>query len=84
MIATRQETANDIEAVRRINELAFGREEEADIVDQLRESGCGFMSHVATREGAVVGHILFTPATIGTGAASIEGMGLAPMAVLPE
>jgi putative acetyltransferase len=32
----------------------------------------------------VVGHILFTPVVVESGARSVLGMGLAPMAVLPD
>ena len=36
MISVREERAEDREAVRRVEEAAFGRAEEADIVDALR------------------------------------------------
>jgi putative acetyltransferase len=39
---------------------------------------------VAVKDGQIIGHILFTPATIETAEGSVEGMGLAPMAVLPD
>jgi predicted N-acetyltransferase YhbS len=36
MITIRAETAEDIPAVRRVNELAFGQPDEGDLVDALR------------------------------------------------
>jgi aminoglycoside 6'-N-acetyltransferase len=60
----------------RLNEAAFENEPEADVVDELR-SGCDTcLSFVAVDQGAVVGHILFTPATLDNGGPT--GMGLAP------
>ena len=42
------------------------------------------LSLVALDERKIVGHILFSPATIETDRGLVEGMGLTPMAVLPE
>ena len=84
MISIRPEEQGDYAAVRAVNELAFGQPEEANIVDKLRESCDNSLSLVATRDESVVGHILFTPVTIESGEVTIEGMGLAPMSVLPE
>jgi len=84
MVVVREEQLDDIRTVRIIHERAFGQPEEADIVDKLR-SGCpGLLSLVAARGDQVVGHILFSPALIVDNSTKIEGMGLAPMAVLPE
>jgi putative acetyltransferase len=67
-----------------LNRRAFGQEEEADLVDRLRESCAESLSLVAVSDHRVVGHILFTPARIEADDRTIEGMGLAPMAVLPK
>ena len=84
MISVREEAPEDVPAIRKVNELAFGQPQEAGIVDALRESGDEFLSFVADCDGEVVGHILFTPVTIETERGAVRGMGLAPMAVLPE
>ena len=84
MISVREETADDMSAIRRVNELAFGQPQEADIVDALRESCDESLSLVADCDGEVAGHLLFTPVTIGTARGVVRGMGLAPMAVLPD
>jgi putative acetyltransferase len=85
MIAVRAETPNDYSAVRRVNEAAFGRPEEARLVDALREEASPFISLVADEDGRVVGHIFFSPVMIKEEeAGSTVALGLAPMAVLPE
>ena len=66
--------------MRRVNSEAFGQPDEAGIVDALRAHCADRLSLVALDGEDVVGHILFTPATLER----IEGMGLAPMAVLPD
>jgi putative acetyltransferase len=77
----RDERAGDREAVRRVNELAFGAKTEADLVEALHAARAVTLSLVAEDErGEVVGHILFSPVTIDGVEAAI---GLAPMAVLP-
>lgn len=88
MFTIRAETPEDAPAVRRVNELAFGRPSEANLVDALRAKATPFISLVAVREGEVVGHILFSPVTIETGQApnctDAVFVGLGPVAVLPE
>jgi putative acetyltransferase len=91
VITIRAERPGDISAIRVVNERAFERREEGDIVDRLRESCPEFISLVAeprncagTLDGEVVGAILFTPAVIEGPAQRIDGMLLAPLAVLPE
>lgn len=82
MIAIRKEEYEDREAVHRLNVAAFDNGPEADLVDKLRASCKDYLSFVAVEDDAIVGHILFTPATV-EGCLSV-GMGLAPMAVLPS
>jgi len=80
----RQETRDDIDAIHALHELAFGHPLEANIVDKLRDYSEGLCSLVAVENGKVVGHILFSPAEIEGPHGIIKGMGLAPMAVLPD
>ena len=79
----RQEASGDASAIRHANEQAFGRPEEADLVDALCRRGVFTLSLVALLADQVVGHILFTPLTIESGDSSFEAVGLGPMAVLP-
>lgn len=80
----RHENPKDFPQVHSLNELAFGQPVEANLVDKLREACPDALSLVAEDKGHVVGHILFTPTVIDNNRQPIRGMGLAPMAVLPE
>jgi len=84
MVLIREEKKQDIEAIRQVNIKAFGQSQEADIVDKLRNNCSPFLSLVAEVDNKIAGHILFTPVLIETDTGMVEGMGLAPMAVLPE
>lgn len=84
MISVRSERAEDNSAIRRVIEEAFGRTQEADIVDTLRVACPHSLSLVATVDDVIVGHILYTPAVIETAEGTIEGMGLAPVSVHPN
>lgn len=84
-LPVRAEKSGDEAAIRNVVTAAFGQADEANLVDRLRASGCDNISLVATLDGEIIGHILFTPVTIGDrGGQSWSGWGLAPMAVLPE
>lgn len=67
-----------------VNELAFGQPDEANIADKLRETCQGLLSLVAIVEDQLVGHILFSPVTIESDRGISKGMGLAPMAIIPD
>ncbi|UCG56389.1 MAG: N-acetyltransferase [Phycisphaerales bacterium] len=84
MIGIRQEQPQDSQAIREVNIRAFGQPQEANVVDKLRQNCNELLSLVATEADTIVGHILFTPATIESEDRTAHGMGLAPMAVLPE
>lgn len=83
MTIIRPERPGEATQVRHITELAFGQLAEADLVDKLRTACADALSLVAD-DGAVVGHILFTPVVVERAAAPVVGMGLAPMSVRPD
>ena len=83
MIIVRGEMAADHPAVRRVNELAFERSNEADLVERLRAVAQPQISLVAVKEDRVVGHIFFSPVSIEISDHASMALGLAPMAVLP-
>ena len=84
VIEIRFERPEDIDEVRLLNTKAFGQPIEGRIVDKLRKSCKRILSLVAISNNEIIGHIMFSPVTIESQEGVIEGMGLAPMAVLPE
>jgi putative acetyltransferase len=80
----RLETIADHEAIRHVNRRAFAQDNEAGIVDALRQGGYARVSLVAEVNGVIVGHILFSDLPILTDNGTIGALSLAPMAVLPE
>jgi putative acetyltransferase len=84
MAHLRRELPTDVEAVRDVHDRAFGQPHEGRLVDSLRSSAARRVSIVAEVDGRIMGHIYFSPVTVECSAARLEGMGLAPLAVLPE
>ena len=82
MVNIRIESQEDIHQVHLLNEQAFEQPAEANIVDKLRLACPKYLSLVAEDDQEIVGHILFTPAIIENTGRKIQGMGLAPMAVM--
>lgn len=84
MVNIREERPEDIAAVRKANEQAFGQPQEADLVDALRRNCAALLSLVAVADEQIVGHAMFSPVTVETDRKKVMGMGLGPMAVLPK
>lgn len=80
MYFCRPEHASDVTAIRAILESAFPTAAEARLVDALRSSGRLTVSLVAADGAECVGHIAFSPVTVG----GATGLGLGPVAVLPS
>ena len=83
MTTVRPEQAEDVAAVRQVNEQAFETPAEARLVDLLRGRGKLIVSLVAHVNDHVVGHIAFSPVHLDS-SPSLRGLGLGPMAVLPD
>lgn len=84
-IHIRPEAPDDAAAIRELITAAFGQQDEATLVDRLRDGGGVTLSLVAAEHARVLGHVLFSPVTVsGEGGASFSGVGLGPVAVLPE
>lgn len=81
--SVRKEVPEDVSSVRALNEEAFKNVKEAMLVDKLRAACPTALSLVCEQEGRIVGHILFTPAHLEGQDTAVQGMALAPMAVLP-
>ena len=84
MLIIRRETPEDIDSIRHVNEMAFGRREEAEMIDKLRNRDALTLSLVAVQDGQIVGHISFSPVIVESDCLSFEVISLATMAVLPE
>jgi putative acetyltransferase len=77
----RAEEARDRDAVRRVLVEAFGRADEARLVDGLRAAGDIALALVAER-GEVIGYVAFSRLSLEGEKA--RALGLAPLAVLPN
>ena len=76
----------DYLAIFEINLLAFGGENEAQLVNKLRHrtNFIPQLSLVAEMDGQVVGYILFSQVILETSDKNLAMLALAPMAVLPR
>jgi putative acetyltransferase len=81
----REESPIDYDGIDRVNRLAFGRGDEALVVDRLRAARLVITSLVAvSATDGIVGHILFSRLPIHTGAGRVAAVSLGPVAVQPE
>ena len=69
----RSETPGDVEAIRIVEEVAFGRSDEARLIDDLRAAGDSVFSLVAVDDDKVVGHALFSRMKAPFPALALEG-----------
>lgn len=85
-VVIRDEVHADEAHIGRVHAQAFGQPDEAEMVRRVRDCGGAVVSLVAALadpSGPVVGHVLLSPVTIDSGHEP-RGLGLAPVAVLPE
>ena len=59
-ISIRQEIPKDIADIHGLEAEAFGRSEEADLVDRLRDEGALWLSQVALSNDQLVGHAAYS------------------------
>jgi putative acetyltransferase len=83
-LVLRREHADDRRAIRALTEAAFGRPDEADLIDRLRAEGAVLASFVARYQEEIVGHILFSRMLIETDGTDVPAVTLAPMAACPR
>ena len=82
-IVIRPEIPEDLRAISRVNDAAFGRQVEGELVVSLREHGALILSLIAVSDEEIVGHIGFSPVTTDPAIADVNLACLAPVAVLP-
>jgi putative acetyltransferase len=84
-VVIREESPRDHAAIRVLYRAVFGREDESQLVDRLRDDGMHVVSLIAVDEadeGAeLVGHVLFSEVRIETQKGLMLGAALAPIGV---
>ncbi|MBO9620427.1 MAG: N-acetyltransferase [Niabella sp.] len=83
-VLIRAERMGDLKAIADVNETAFGRMEEANLVEQLRHSEAFIpeLSLIAEQHSEILGHILFTKIKIIDSLNHChQSLALAPIAV---
>ena len=84
MITIRSEEPADVEVIHSIHQSAFPTEAEARLVDRLREERKLALSLIAEVKDCAVGHVAFSPVSVDPQSPAKRGLGLGPVAVLPE
>jgi len=87
LMEIRPEQAGDAPTIDRLTNAAFenvpySRKTEAAIVDALRARGALTISLVAVENGEIIGHVAFSPATVGDTGRHWYGVG--PISVWPS
>ncbi|MEZ4594157.1 MAG: N-acetyltransferase [Chloroflexota bacterium] len=80
----RLETAVDAENVYAVEAAAFGRPDEAELVQKLQQAGVDTLSLVAVLDDELVGHVLFSPVTVKSEGGEFTAVALGPVAVSPN
>ena len=85
MITFFSENNHHIAGIQEVVKAAFGQINEAKLIELIRNSPNFIpeLSIVATEDGKVLGHILFSPIVIETKEQIIPALALAPLAVMP-
>lgn len=81
----RCENLSDYQAIAEVNIQAFKQDNEARLVERIRDSSRFIqeLSLVAELDGVIVGHILFSYIDL-VGETTLQVLGLAPLAVQPQ
>nr|WP_295464113.1 N-acetyltransferase [Mesorhizobium sp.] len=74
----------DRAGIREVELQAFGQPAEADLVEALVADGDTVLELVATQEGEIVGHILFSRLFVENGPERFPAVALAPLSVKPK
>ena len=84
LVTVRAETGEDLPAIGKVHDQAFGQKNEGLLVEKLRANPdfVPQLSLVAELDGRVLGHVLFFPVRIG--GKECKALALAPVGVLPE
>lgn len=81
----REETPDDVDAVRSVVGRAFGGAKVSDLLDDLRESAAWLgAAFVAEEKGEVVGQVCYTRGWLDAPTKLLEVLVLSPLAVRPD
>jgi putative acetyltransferase len=80
----RVETPEDIDDIYKVQVAAFGRNNEAELVNQLRGSKDWIKSVVAESNGEIVGHCLYSKVSVVSEKETFQAAALGPVAIMPE
>ena len=82
-LVIRSARPDDYAAIRELLDAAFEGAGESRLVAGLRNDGDVVLELVATHEGAIVGHVLFSRLAVEGEAGTFDAVALAPLATLP-
>lgn len=83
-ITVSQAADADRTAIFALEQAAFGRRDEAELVERIVWDGDRVLELVAERDGAILGHVLFSRLHVETERARFAAVALAPIAVYPD
>jgi putative acetyltransferase len=84
IVKIRVEKKSDFNAIKYVNDKAFNQPQEGNVIEKIRNTDSRILSLVAELDNKIIGHIFFSPVEIEGHPEIKNGMGLAPLAVLPE
>ena len=83
MVIRDRKSADD-EAIRQLNDQAFGGPDESGLIEALRSTDLAVVELVAIESTAIVGHILFSRLDLMLDERPVRSLALAPMSVSPS
>lgn len=83
-VMIRERIPSNDEAIRRLNDTAFGGTSETLLVDALRVAGLAAIELVSIDDADAIGHILLSRLDVRVGGKPVRALALAPMSVRPN
>jgi putative acetyltransferase len=83
-VVIRERAPADDDAIRRLNDAAFGGTVESRLVEDLRAARLAAVELVAVEGDEIVGHILFSALVVTVDGEAVPTLALAPMVVRPD
>ena len=72
MVTIRERIAADDDAIRRLNDAAFGGPAESRLIADLRAAGLAVIELIASQHGEPVGHILFSKLSVAADGRAVD------------